>query len=302
MMNTVNYILQKFWEVIPSQQKIDQIIICLKYLWFCRRLPNIDNPKRYTEKIQRRKLYDRNPLLTILQDKYRVREYVAERIGEKYLIPCYHATNDINSINFEKLPPRFVLKANHGCGWNLFVEDKSSLNEKKVRKILQQWLNSNYYYKTREWAYKNILPIIMVEKFLKDTQGFPFPADYKISSFNGKPFSFFMFLGRNTPYYQIGRYSIEGMRLTPYPYNPILGGKKVPLLKITPPITQTVLEEMLDISEKLSRGIDHLRVDLYLSGEKIYFGEMTIYHTSGFIRFDRDEYDLSIGANWKQPY
>ena len=291
---------------LPSHTLIDRWMISAHYFHAHKRLPNLVNPARNTEKIQRRKLYDRNPLLPILQDKLTARDYVAERIGADYLVPLYFSGTDANDLNFDHLPESFVLKPNHGSGWGILVEDKSQLDVVKARQQIRRWLTTNYYRIHREWAYKDIPPAIMVEKFLHDNgQTHGVPTDYTILCFDGLPRILSGVTGRYNPgdMYSM-RYEICDDTLVPLNYDTLVGSKRYRLNNLPPEqaIDPASLKEMLAVCRRISAGIDALRVDLYQSDNRLYFGEIALYPGSGFFRYRPDHFDAYVGRFWQQPY
>ena len=122
--------LRDFWEVVSlvgAKGYLDWLpdapfLRLMFYAKFKRRL-NLENPKAYNEKIQWLKLYDRNPLYTTLVDKYKVREYVKQKIGDRYLIPLLGCWSNPDDIDFESLPDRYVLKCNHDSGTVIICTD-----------------------------------------------------------------------------------------------------------------------------------------------------------------------------------
>ena len=244
---------------------------------------NISNPKTINEKIQWLKLFDRTPLHTKCADKYLVREYIKETIGEKYLIPLLFNTFKVKDINVENLPNYpTVIKANHTRGAFL-IKDKNNIDLKNIQKKLNSELNTNFYYRTREWQYKNILPRIIVEKMLLDENG-NLPIDYKIWCMNGKVIMF-----------QVDTGSQGNHIITFFDKN----WKVLPFKKAYP-INENVnipnnLEEMLQIAEKLSKDFLFVRVDLYNINNKVYFGELTFHPESGFGKFYPENSDFELG-------
>ena len=243
---------------------------------------NISNPKTINEKIQWLKLFDRTPLHTKCADKYLVREYIKEIIGEKYLIPLIFSTFEAKDINVENLPNYpTVIKANHTRGAFL-IKDKNNIDLKNIQKKLNSELNTNFYYRTREWQYKNILPRIIVEKMLLDENG-NLPIDYKIWCMNGKVIMF-----------QVDTGSQGNHIITFFDKN-----WKVLSFKKAYPINENVnipnnLEEMLQIAEKLSKDFLFVRVDLYNINNKVYFGELTFHPESGFGKFYPENSDFEL--------
>lgn len=147
---------------------------------------NLKSPKRFTEKIQWLKLYYRTPLLTLVADKYRVRDYIKDKIGEKYLIPLVGAFDSFDEIEKDALPNAFILKANHGSGWNVLCDNKDYFDFNSAQKKFNLWMKLNYYYPGRAWEYKNIKPKIVCEEFIS-SPGNVGLDDYKIHCFNGVP-------------------------------------------------------------------------------------------------------------------
>lgn len=130
---------------------------------------DLDNPKTFNEKLQWLKLYDRNPLYTKLVDKYEVRKYIAEKIGEEYLIPLVGGPwNSPNEIDFDALPEQFVLKCTHDSGGVIICKDKSALDIPAAKAKLAKHLKRNYYWTNREWPYKDVPPRIIAEKYMED--------------------------------------------------------------------------------------------------------------------------------------
>ena len=105
---------------------------------------NLDNPQTFNEKLQWLKLYNRKPEYTMMVDKYKVREYVAEQLGEEYLIPLLGVWDDPDEIDFDALPNQFVLKCNHNSGLGMYIcNDKSKLDIRQVKKELCKGLKQD---------------------------------------------------------------------------------------------------------------------------------------------------------------
>lgn len=247
---------------------------------------NLQNPKTFNEKLQWLKLNDRKPEYTMMVDKYEVRKYIAEKIGEEYLIPLLGVWDDPDDIDFDRLPEQFVLKCNHNSGLGMCIcKDKSKLDIKKVRKELEKGLKQDYYLTGREWSYKNVKRKIIAEKYMVDESGIEL-KDYKIFCFNGRP-----------EYVEVDFNRHIEHKLNPYDFdwNP-LGfcdkSRNDYSANIKKP---NKLEEMRQIAAVLSKGIAFLRVDFYSINDDIYVGELTLYPGSGFIMFDPPETDLKYG-------
>ena len=157
------------------------------YEYYSGRKLNLKDPIEFNEKIQWLKVYYQPPILTQLVDKYAVRPYIKEKIGDKYLNDIIGVYSKFEDIDFDSLPNKFVLKGAHGSNYNLIVNDKSKLNKKLVKKLVNKWLSRNYYYRSGlEWAYKNVPPRVIAEKFMKE-EGKEALNDYKFYCCNGKP-------------------------------------------------------------------------------------------------------------------
>lgn len=258
-------------------------------LWYynkTNKFLNLDNPRTYNEKIQWMKLYDTTPIKTRLADKYLVREWVAERIGEEFLVPIYGVWNNFNDITFEKLPKQFVLKANHGCGWNLIVTDKDQLNYSDAKKKFDTWLNTNFAFKYGlELQYRDIEPKIIAEKYLENSNGDLY--DYKFWCFNGKV-EYIMVITERRKGPKMAFFNRNWDRLN-MSYNFEINQNKIP--------KPQNLKKMIKLAEKLGEGFPHVRVDFYCPSDgKIYFGEMTFTSASGVCKWNLPEWDIKLGS------
>lgn len=252
--------------------------------------PHCKNPRTFSEKVYSRMFFDRNPQWTMISDKLRVRDYVTKRVGGEYLPQLlWHGTNP-EEIPFNELPSKFVVKTNHGCGYNIIVKDKKQLDETKAIKQLNTWLGENFCYSTfvgMAWAYKNINPTIIVESFLENNG--KVPEDYK----------FFCFSGRSE-FIQVSldRFGDASERILDRNYNPLdlYNGLKLYSGKLVPPDN---FAEMVQVAELLAQDFDFVRVDLYNVGGRIYFGELTCYPAGGLAIFVPRDYDFVFGEKWK---
>ena len=250
-------------------------------------------PQTFNEKIQFRKLYDNNTLYSICADKYKVREYVKEKIGEEYLIPLLLVTDKLTEEQWDKLPNQFVAKANHNSGPVQIVKDKSKADKKKIIKELNNQLKLDYGILSQEKYYSDIPRKIIVEKLLKDKKR-EMLQDIKTHCFNdGKRKRYFFDL--------CSRESVSSeVKSTLYDEN-------WNNLKVTNAILDENeykkpknFEEILKVVKKLSEDFDCVRVDLYNINEKIYFGELTFCDASGFGKFTDESWDYKLGSYWKQ--
>lgn len=248
---------------------------------------NLDNPKTFNEKLQWLKLYDRKIEYTKMVDKYAVRDYIKSTIGEEYLIPLLGVYDTFDEINFEKLPNQFVIKTTHDCGGVVICKDKNKFDKNEARRKINKHINRNYYYAWREWPYKNVKPRIICEKYIYDKSKNGL-NDYKFFCFDGNVKLVQVNMDRNRDH-TINFYDIDWNLIdlsTSYRN------------KLDTPIEKPFnFENMINIAQKLSKNIPYLRVDLYNVEGKIYFGELTFYHQSGYCSFNPNYYDEIIG-NW----
>jgi hypothetical protein len=250
--------------------------------------PNLIRPKTFNEKVLHRLLFDRRSLIAQLADKLAVRDYVEPRLGAQVLPRLYYVTTRPGTIPFDQLPEKFVVKPNHGSGWVRIVTDKMALNEAALRETCAGWLNQNFYEITREWAYKQIEPRIIVEQFIDDGSG-KAPYDYKVYVFGGIVEMIEV---------DIGRFD----HLKRLVYSP--GWEKLPEMfdhhdmsgEVPPP---PHLEQMIAAAETLGDGWDFIRVDFYDIQDQLYVGELTTTPACGLIPFRAKHFDLYLGSRWK---
>ena len=227
---------------------------------------NIDYPQTFNEKIQWLKLYDSTPIKTRLADKYLEREWVKEKIGEKYLIELLGAYDTFDEIDFKKLPKQFVIKCNHGCGYNIIVKDKSKLDIKEARKKINAWMKENYAFRFGcELQYRDIKPKIIVEKYLEN-KNHDFLTDYKFYCFNGNPKYLQIISSRTEKEHKTSFYDQNWTKQSFYDN---LFENKV----LEKPQNY---QQMINLAQKLSQDFSYVRVDFYvLDDGTIKFGEMT---------------------------
>lgn len=271
----------------------DETFLKLKYRGKMGKRLRLDGPKTFNEKLQWLKLYDRRPEYTRMVDKYLVRDYIAERMGEQYLIPLLGVWDRPEDVPFETLPEQFVIKCNHNSGLGMYIcKDKARLNPSEVRRELDLGLRQDYYLTGREWPYKNVPRKILAEQYLESDAGGL--TDYKIHCFHGTPK--FILVCRS-------RFSAEGLTddfYTPQWEHMDLRRPGVPN-GTTPVPRPEKLEEMLTFAKELSRDIPFLRVDLYLVEGRIYFSELTFFPASGFEPYEPEQWDERLGELLELP-
>jgi len=249
---------------------------------------NLETPKTFSEKLQWLKLYNRRSEYTMMVDKYLVRDYVAKKIGEEYLIPLLGAWDDPDQINFDTLPNQFVLKCNHNSGLGMYIcKDKAQMDVDAVKKELRRGLKQDYYLTLREWPYKNVPRKIIAEQYMEDEETSEL-RDYKFFCFNGAPKALFVATDRQTPGEEV-KFDFFDME---YQHLNVRQGH--PNAKILPQKPKC-FDLMADLACKLSKDIPHVRVDFYEVNGKVYFGEMTFFHFSGMVPFEPAEWDEKFG-------
>lgn len=263
------------------------------YEYFSGKKLNLENPKEFNEKIEWYKVFYRPKILTQLADKYEVRSYVEEKIGAQYLNELYAVYDTADTIDFSRLPEQFVIKANHTNGHNLIVNNKRNLDKRKTITLLNKWLKKNQYYRRgQEWAYKDIKPKLVVEKFLKEKDKNTL-VDYKFYCFNGQPKFIDVHLDRENDHKQ-GCFDLE-FNLLPF-------GKSKNYKSISSDILKpSNLAEMIKLSEQLADNLPFVRVDFYSVDGKSIFGEMTFYPSDARNEYYPDEYNLIIGNYFELP-
>lgn len=253
---------------------------------------NIEDPKTFNEKLQWLKLNDKNPLYTRLVDKYEVRLYIAQTLGEEYLIPLFGVYNSFEEIEFSKLPSQFVLKCTHDSGGIVLCKDKNSLDIRTTRDKINRHFRNNYFYHSREWPYKNIKPRIICEQFMVDGSGTEL-IDYKFMCFNGDVKCLFVCLNRN---------SKTGLNVDFYDmdWNPMPFERYYPRSGTIIP-KPIAFDKMVEFAHKLSTNIPFVRVDFYEVNGQIYFGELTFFPGSGNEEFTPESYDYLLGSWLELP-
>jgi len=251
---------------------------------------NLRNPKTFNEKMQWLKLYNQKTIYTTMVDKYAAKKYVADIIGDTYIIPTLGVWDTPEDIDFDKLPDKFVLKTTHDSGGVRIIDKKRGYDRVAINAFFSTRLSKSLYNRMREWPYKNVKPRIIAEKYMVDNLTDEL-RDYKFYCFNGEVKLVMVALNRMSKEQTYFDYFDRD-----YNYLPIVWGN--PNSKALPNKPET-FDEMIRIAEKLSKGIPHVRVDLYECNSHIYFGEITFFDSSGFCRIEPEEWDYKLGE-WIQ--
>lgn len=267
----------------------------LKQWYYARtgRILNLKNPQTFNEKIQWLKLYDSTPLKTRLADKFLVRDWVKEKIGEKYLIPLLGVWDSFDEIDFDKLPNQFVLKCNHGSGYNIIVTDKSKFDINEARQKINNWMNEDFAFYGFELHYSAIPHKIVAEKYI-DEIACGDNADYHIFCFNGKPKLFYLTnrKGLNANDRNWSFYDTE-LNLLQW-HHPAY--KKI--ARINP---NNNLKRLFKLATVLCKGFIFVRVDLFCIGDTIYFGEMTFTPSNGLAKYTPNTWEKEFGKMIELP-
>lgn len=262
----------------------DEDYVRLMYKLTMGRTLNLESPKDFNEKMQWLKLYDRNPKYTELVDKYRVKGYIAKKIGEEYIVPTIGVYEKFDDIDFEKLPNQFVIKCTHDSGSFIIVKDKKNLNVASARKKITKCLKKNYYYFAREWPYKNVEPRIIIEAYLGEDIN-----DYKVQCFKGEVDNILVcdgrFSDRGVRYY----YFDPDWNYLAYSYYDDINEDTFSYPK------PKMIDKIVELSSIIGKDFDQIRVDWYIVKNKIYFGELTFYTNGGFDNTITHEADAKLG-------
>ena len=282
-------IIQNFFRWLP-----DKTYLQLLYRFKMGHRLDLNHPKTFTEKIQWLKLYNRRPEYTLMVDKYAVKKYVADIIGEKYIIPTLGVWDKPEDIDWDALPNEFVLKTTHGGGSGgvVICKDKKTFDRNKAILTLRDSINSDIYRSLREWPYKDVKKRVLAEKYMapKDMVNNPIYdlSDYKFFCFNGEP-----------KYCQVirDRHSKESIDFYDmnWRHQEFVGLNPIASNGINPVPQPLLLDDMICICNKLSKNMKFVRIDMYVIDNRIYFGEITFYPASGMGLFNPDKWNEELG-------
>ncbi len=263
----------------------DRWYLKVNFLLRMHRVLDLRHPRTYSEKIQWLKLYGGLEQYSSYTDKYEARQYVSDVIGAEHLVPLLGVWDAFDQIPFDQLPSQFALKATHGQGYNFLCRDKSRVNLAWLRRTVTKWMRTNFYRVEREAQYRAIHPRLIVEQYLQDESGAL--RDYKFPCFDGVPAAVQVIGDRATGatenYYDL-QWNLLPVEERGFPNT----GYSIP----RPPL----LDDMIDVAARLSAEFPFVRVDLYCTGQSIYFGELTFTPASGLITYEPSSYDLELGS------
>ncbi len=267
----------------------DETFARLKYLLTVERLPRFRNPRYFKDYLNALKLWDRDPVRALVADKLAVRDFVRERVGEKYLTELHGQWASAGDITFDGLPQRFVLKANHGSAMVRVVLDRDREDLAAVRQVCAQWLHTDFSAVQKEWVYRDIPRKVFAEQYLSDGTN-PLPLDYKFYVFSGRCGAVHVDLGRPSRH-QRATFD-RSFNLLPYRN----GFPVPPPGRVAKPEN---FDEMLSVAEGLGRDFSFIRVDLYSVHGRVYFGELTNFPDAGFKSMD-EALDRFLGECWRR--
>ncbi len=265
----------------------DKFYLECMYFFRLKKKLNLKAPVTFNEKTQWLKLYNRRPEYTKMVDKYEVKDYVAEKIGDEYIIRTLGVWDSFDEIDFSALPEQFVLKCTHDSGGLVICKDKKSLNMSEAKEKLEKSLKYNFYWAGREWPYKNVKPRIIAEEYMEDPETEEL-RDYKFFCFNGVPRLMFIASDRQNPD-EDTKFDFFDMDFNHLPF---MHGHPNATKEIACPRSFDLMKEL---SAKLSIDIPFVRVDFYEIEGKVYFGELTFFHHNGTVAFDPEEWDKTLG-------
>lgn len=265
-------------------------LCAIQFLRVNRYCPNFLNPRSFSEKIWNRMLIDRSPIMTQMNDKYEVRKYITKKVGSKYLIPLIWHGESPCDIPYPDLPAKFVIKMNHGCGYNIFVRNKEKIKKEQIKHQLKKWSATNFGLDTFlgvAWGYKNIKPIIMIEELLLENDNVP--MDIKCWCYSGK----IDFISLH-----FDRFKKHTTLSLNREFEP--GGLNFGLPLYEGNFTRpSNYKEIIEVVETLAGDFDFIRIDLFNIEEKIYINELTVYPGGVSVKFEPRSLDFLIGKKWK---
>lgn len=275
-----------FYNRMPDEEYIKK-----QFKLYTGRDLDLDNPQTFNEKLQWLKLHDRRAEYVTMVDKVKAKDYASNIIGDDHIIPTLGVWDSPDDIDFESLPDQFVLKCNHNSGSVVICKDKSGLDYRKARNILKRGMKQNFYLHGREWPYKDVQRKILAEKYMVDESGKEL-KDYKVFNFDGSPkviqVDFDRFVEHKRNLYSINWEQLKGEIQYPSDSSRLIRKPEA-------------LIDMLDMAKKLSAGYPHIRTDFYVIDDKVYFGELTLYHGAGYEKFSPEELGIRMGEWIRLP-
>jgi len=269
----------------------DSLYCQINYFAHFHKFANLKKPRTYNEKLNWLKLHDHNPAYIKLVDKYEVKPIIADLIGREYIIPTIGVWDNFDDIDFGQLPDQFVLKCTHDSEGLVVVKDKTTLDKSAIKKKIEAAIKQNFFYIGREWPYKEVKPRIIAEPYLEDHIDGEL-RDYKFFCFNGEPKAMFIASDRAINEVKFDYFDLSFKHLDIKQKYPNAGNVRKPV----------TFDKMIELSKIISKGYPHVRVDFYEVNGKVLFGEFTLYHFSGFMPFQPEEWDMLFGEWLELPF
>jgi len=271
---------------LPETLWAEYFVAILYYFINIRKFPNLKNPKNFNEKTLWRRFNEREIDYAKYVDKYEVRKHIENTIGNDYLVPVIGVYENAEEIDFNSLPNKFIIKTTHGSGGNIVCIDKSNFNWGEAKDKVKEYLKTSYYRQTREFGYKNIKPRVICEELLEDNI-----IDYKFFCYDGEPkfieIDTNRYTGHLRSFYKANWEEVKNVKMT-YP--------NIPSSMLKKPLQY---DKMLEICRILSAEFNFVRVDLYHTNNKIYFGELTFFHTGGVEKINPEEFNIELAKPLK---
>ena len=278
----LKHFIWRLMQVLP-----DRSFISLKFFSIGGRFPNLDVPRNFTDKVQVRKLYDRDPRFPVMVDKHAVKKLVSDRVGEDCIIKTLWVGRDLSEVDWTTIKLPVVVKPTHGSGQGVFVENAEDIDALLQSDLPGKWLETRHHRHNREWAYGEFEPQLIIEEMLQGATDAP--DDYRFFVFSGKVRLIAVRLRRKSVSYE-AYFSPEGVRLD------LKSGYRAPASgQVELPAN---LEKMISIAEKMACDTDFVRVDLYTCEDRIFVGELTLYPGGGFPGCVPPAWDRKLGDMW----
>lgn len=286
--NRANLFRRVLWRLAAPLP--DRLFVPFKYFLIMGTWPNLQSPTTFTEKIQARKLYDRNPLYGVLVDKYRVKFYIEQTVGPQYVIPTYWVGTDISEAPWDEIQLPVMVKPTHASGFTAILRTRKDVASFLKNNPCASWLGTRHHRINREWAYSQVTPQLIVEQLLLDNG--ELPTTYCFDVFRGKIVqidAIFSSDGRKA----IGTYDPDWNQLD------VSSEEEVAAEPGSSPRPDR-LEDMKQLASQIGANFDYIRVDLYASAEWIKVGELTLYPSGGYEVMTPPEYDRQLGQEWEK--
>jgi len=270
----------------------DSLYLRMMFLAKMGRRLHLRNPQTFSEKMQWMKIHLRDPRMTQMVDKAAAKDYIAARIGSRYVNPTLATWQRAEDIDFSVLPEKFVLKTTHDCGGMVICRDRNALDEASARCVMRDALSRRFYGENREWPYRDVVPKIIAEPYLEDEFGEL--RDYKFFCFNGNPELMFVASDRSKKDEEtkFDFFDMAGRHLDLVNGHPNAS---------VPPSLPEGFAKMQELAASLSEGWPFLRVDFYQAAGRIYVGELTFFHWSGWVPYKPEAWDVKLGKLLELP-